>query len=126
MIEGVHSVVYKAGIAPALYGPWDGGTGVPGTYARGGHRISGYVFSYDGLAAHMLFAIEDPIDLTIRYRASGEPRVRTFSDVVFIRDATVTLPNVNTGSGVLTGVPFHVQIALDERMSDHVTDDVDA
>ena len=124
-IEGVHSVVYRPGIAPVFYGAWDGDIGIPGTYARGGHRIAGFLFSYDGLAPHTLFAIENDIDLIIRYRASGQKRIRTFDDVIFLGDATVTMPSINTGVPVLTGVPFHVQIPLDQRMSDYFTDEVD-
>ncbi len=125
-IEGVHSIVYRAGIEPVFYGPWDGDIGIPGTFARGGHRIAGYVFSYDALVAHTLFWIETPVDLIVRYRANGQKRVRTFDDVIFVGDATVTVPNVNSGTSPLTGVPFHVQIPLDQRMSDFFTDEVDS
>ena len=62
----------------------------------------------------------------MRYRANGQKRVRTFDDVIFVGDATVTVPNVNSGTSSLTGVPFHVQIPLDQRMSDFFTDEVDS
>ena len=99
-IEGVQSIIYKPG-------------------------ISGFVFSYDGDAAEILLAIEDPIDLIIRYRASGQKRKRTLADVIFVGDATVTVPGVNTGVSELIGVPFRVQIPPGDTLADHVTDATD-
>ena len=125
-IEGVHSVVYQPGIEPIPYSGGDQGTGELGTFGRGVHRISGFVFSYDGLASETLFAIQDPIDLVIRYRASGQKRMRTLADVVFVGDATVTVPNVNAGISELIGVPFRVQIPSCETLTDHVTDALDS
>lgn len=124
-IEGVHSVVYKPGIAPVPLGGGDTTTEPVGTYARGVHRISGFVFSYDGQVAETLFAIESDIDLIIRYRANGQVRKRTLSDILFVGDASVTVPALNTGVPELIGVPFRVQIPEGDRLSDHITDAVD-
>lgn len=125
-IEGVHGVVYQPGIEPVPYSGGDHDAGALGTFGRGVHRISGFVFSHDGLASETLFAIQDPIDLVIRYRASGQRRVRTLVDVVFIGDATVTVPNLKAGVSELIGVPFRVQIPSEETLMDHVTDAVDS
>ena len=124
-IEGVHSVIYKPGIEPAALSGADPGDGDLGTYQRGLHRISGYVFSYHGSAAETLFGIEDDIDLIFRYRANGQKRKRTLTNVLFIGDATVTVPSLNTGVSQLIGVPFRVQIPEDETLADHVVDTLD-
>lgn len=124
-IEGIHSVVYKPGIAPVPLGGGDASAGLLGTYARGLHRVSGFVFSYDGQAAETLFAIETDIDLIIGYRAGGQKRTRTLSDVLFIGDASVTVPSLGTGVPELIGVPFRVQIPESDKLSDHITDAVE-
>ena len=124
-IEGVHSVIYKPGIEPVPLSGADPADGDLGTFEAGLHRISGYVFSYDGSAAETLFAIVADIDLIIRYRANGQKRKRTLGDVVFIGDATITVPSVNEGVSELIGVPFRVQIPDGETIAGHVTDAVD-
>ncbi len=124
-IEGVHNVVYKPGIEPVPFSGADGTTGDLGTFDRGLHRISGFVFSYHGSVAETLFAIQDAIDLIIRYRANGQKRMRTLTDVLFIGDATVTIPSLNTGVSELIGVPFRVQIPDGETLAGHVLDAVD-
>ena len=106
-------------------GGGDATTEPVGTYARGVHRISGFVFSYDGQVADTLFAIESDIDLIIRYRANAQLRKRTLSDVLFIGDASITVPALNAGVPELIGVPFRVQIPEGEKLSDHITDAVD-
>ena len=125
-IEGVHSVVYKPGICPIAETGKDVSVRDVGEYYRGVNRVSGYVFSYHGLAAETLFAIEDPIDLIIRYRANGENRKRSLLDVLFIGDATVTVPSLNEGVPELIGVPFRVQLPFGEKLADHITDAVDS
>lgn len=125
-IEGVHSVVYKPGIAPVPLGGGDATTEPVGTYARGVHRISGFVFSYDGQVAETLFAIESDIDLIIRYRANGQVRKRTLSDILFVGDASITVPAINAGVPELIGVPFRVQIPEGNKLAAHITDVVDA
>lgn len=124
-IEGVHSIVYKPGIEPVPLTGTDAATGPLGTYSRGVHRVSGFVFSYDGSAAETLFAITDDIDLIIRYRANGQKRKRTLTDVLFIGDATVTVPALNTGVSELVGVPFRAQIPEGDTLAGHVIDAVD-
>ena len=84
------------------------------------------MFSYDGLVAETLFGIENPIDLIIGYRANGQKRIRTLLDIIFIGDATVTIPALNKGIPELVGVPFRVQIPPDEALTDHITDAVDS
>lgn len=125
-IEGMHSLVYKPGVEPI---PLDGSSlevGARGVYARGIHRLSGFLFSYDGLVAETLLGIDAPIDLIVRYRGSGEKRLRTFLDVVFVGDATVVVPALNQGVPELIGVPFRVQIPAGDSVSDHVSDTVEA
>lgn len=124
-IEGVHSLVYKPGIVPVPYSGNDILVGKLGTFGHGLHRISGVVFSYHGSAAETLLTITDSIDLLIRYRANGQKRVRTLSDVIFVGDAAVTVPSLNDGTAELIGVPFRVQIPSDETLATHVTDAVD-
>ena len=121
-IEGVHSVVYKPGIEPIPLTGADETNGDVGTFTHGLHRLSGYLFSYHGSVAETLLAIEDKIDLIIRYRANGQKRKRTLSDVLFIGDATVTIPSINVGVSELIGVPFRVQIPDGETLTDHVVD----
>jgi len=125
-IEGVHSVVYKPGIEPVPFSGEDLTQGKLGTFARGVYRISGFVFSYHGSAAETLLGITTGIDLLIRYRANGQKRKRTLSDVLFVGDATVTVPALNTGVSELIGVPFRVQIPSGETLADHVTDAVES
>ena len=125
-IEGVHSVVYKPGIEPVHFSGEDLTQGKLGTFARGVYRISGFIFSYHGSAAETLLGITTEIDLLIRYRANGQKRKRTLSDVLFVGDATVTVPALNTGVSELIGVPFRVQIPSGETLADHVTDAVES
>jgi hypothetical protein len=125
-IEGVHSVVYKPGIEAVPYTGSDTSEGELGTFGRGVQRLSGFLFSYHGSAAETLFAITESIDLIIRYRAGGEKRMRTLLDVLFIGDATVMVPNLNTGISELIGVPFRVQIPPGNTLVNHVQDVVDA
>jgi hypothetical protein len=125
-IEGVHSVVYKPGIEPVPFSGEDLTQGKLGTFARGVYRISGFIFSYHGSAAEALLGITSGIDLLIRYRANGQKRKRTLSDVLFVGDATVTVPALNTGVSELIGVPFRVQIPSGETLADHVTDAVES
>jgi hypothetical protein len=84
VIEGVHSIVYKPGIVPVPFDGADAAVGELGTFGRGLHRVSGFVLSYNGSAAETLFAIESDIDLIIEYRANGQKRKRTLSDVIFV------------------------------------------
>jgi hypothetical protein len=126
-IEGVHSVVYKPGIYPFAVTGAKTTQGEVGTYLRGVNEVSGYVFSYHGLAAETLFAIEDPLDLIVRYRANGQNRKRTFLDMLFIGYSTVTVPSINAGVPELVGVPFRVQIPYpSDKLADHITDTADA
>ena len=124
-IEGVHSVVYKPGIAPIAYTGQEGEWGPAGTFERGLRRISGYVFSYHGLAAETLLSIEQDIDLVIRYRANSEKRKRTLKEVIFLGDAVVTVPGLNAGISELIGIPFRVQFPEVDDFSDHVVDEED-
>ncbi len=124
-IEGVHSVVYKPGIAPVPFSGNETTEGELGTFSRGLHRVSGLVFSYHGSVAETVLAIDDAIDLIIRYRANGQKRKRTLMDVLFVGDATVTVPGLNSGVSELIGVPFRVQIPEGETVAAHVVDAVD-
>ncbi len=124
-IKGVYSVVYKPGVVPLPYSGDDILIGKLGTFGRGLQRISGVMFSYHGSVAETLFAITDSIDLIVKYRANGQIRKRTLSDVIFVGDATVTVPSLNDGTAELIGVPFRVQIPSDETLATHVTDAVD-
>lgn len=123
-IEGIHSVVYRPGIEPVPFAG-DEASEPLGAYGRGVQRISGVLFSYDGSAAENLLGITAGIDLIVRYQAGGENRKRTFSDVLFVGDATVTVPAMNTGLSTLIGVPFRVQIPLGETLTQHVSDEPD-
>lgn len=125
-VSGIHSLVYKAGVEPISFDGSDLTAGERGTYGRGLHRLSGFLFSYDGSVAETLLAIVDDVDLIVRYRASGEKRVRTLADVVFVGDATVVVPALNQGVPELIGVPFRVQIPVGDSLSNHVTDMVDS
>lgn len=122
-IAGAHGVVYRPGVEPVPQSGESATEGPLGTFARGAHRLSGFVLSHDGLAAETLLGISSPIDLLIRYRAAGgEKRRRTLSDVVFVGDATVTFPALNEGVSRLVAVPFRVQIPLGDTVTAHVTD----
>lgn len=125
-IEGVHSIVYKPGIEPVPLSGDDTVQGDLGTYARGLHRISGVVFALDGSVAETLFGVTADVDLIIKYRANGQKRKRTLSDVIFVGDATVTFPALNDGTSELIGVPFRVQIPEGETIAGHVVDAVDS
>lgn len=125
IIEGVHSVVYKPGIEPVPLSGSDIGVGPRGTFVRGLHRVSGFVFTYDGSGAETLLGVTAAIDLIFRYRASGEKRKRTLKNVLFLGDATVTAPAINGGVSELVGVPFRVQIPEGETLAQHVEDAAD-
>ncbi len=124
-IEGVHSVVYKPGIEPIPFTGDDIILGQRGTFGRGLHRVSGFIFSYDGAVAQTLLGFTSSIDLLVRYRGAGEKRLRSLLDVIFIGDASVTIPSVNTGVPVLIGVPFRVQIPQGQTLSSHIVDTVE-
>ena len=124
-IEGIHSVVYKSGVEPVVFSGGDESEGELGTFARGLNRVSGFVFSYHGSVAETLLGLTSEIDLIIRYRANKEKRKRTFADVIFLGDAVVTVPPVNTGVSELIGVPFRVQIPEGETLAAHVLDATD-
>jgi hypothetical protein len=124
-IEGVHSLVYKAGVEPVVHSGSDASAGSLGTFKRGLHRASGFLFSYDGSAAEELLGITAGIDLIVRYRANGQRRKRTFLDVVFVGDAAITFPSQNTGVSELIGVPFRVQIPEGQTLGQHILDEVD-
>lgn len=123
-IEGVHSVVYRPGVEPVPFAG-DEATEPLGVYGRGVQRLSGVLFSHDGSVAEALLGITADVDLIVRYRANGQKRKRTFSDVIFVGDATVTVPALNSGLSTLIGVPFRVQIPLGETLAGHVADAVD-
>jgi len=124
-IEGVQSVVYKPGVVPVPATGADAEGEDLGTFTRGLHRVSGYVFSYHGSVAETLFAITDEIDLIIRYRANGQKRKRILGNALFVGDATVTIPGVNIGLPELLGVPFRLQITEGDTLDDHIDDVVD-
>jgi hypothetical protein len=125
-IEGVHSVMYRQGIEP-VPGSGDDIEAAPlGTFSRGQYRITGLVYTYDGAAADALFAITTGIDLIIRYRANAQKRKRAFSDVLFVGDVTITVPNLNAGVSELIGVPFRVQIPAGTPFSAVIADTVEA
>lgn len=121
-IEGVHSIVYKPGVEPIPLTGDDTTAGQLGTFARGIHRVAGVVFSHHGSAAETLLSIAFPIDLIIRYRANQQKRMRTLQDIVFLGDASVTLPGLNMGLPELIGVPFRMQLAEGTTLSDRVID----
>jgi hypothetical protein len=121
-IAGMHSLVYRPGVESQANSGEDGSGGPAGTFTRGLHRVSGVVFSNDGGAAEVLLAITAPIDLIVRYAASGELRLRVLKNVVFVGDAVVTFPPLNTGVGELIGVPFRVQIPDTETLAQHIED----
>ncbi len=121
-IEGAHSIVYKPGVEAVPLSGIDTSQGERGTFTRGLHRASGLLFSYDGSVAETLFAVTAGIDLVVLYRANGERRKRTLKDIIFLGDATVTIPALNTGVSTLIGVPFRVQIPEGETLADHIED----
>jgi len=125
-IEGVHSVVYKPGIEPVPFSGNDAAQGPLGSFGRGLSRISGFVFSYDAAVAPTLLGLTASIDLLVRYRGAGEKRLRTLVDVIFVGDASVTVPSINTGLPVLIGVPFRVQIPQGDLLGSHITDIVES
>ncbi len=125
VIEGVHSVVYRPGIEAVPFSGSEQAQGALGTFARGVPRISGFVFSYHGSAAETLLAGTAGIDLLIRYRANGQKRLRKLKDVIFVGDATVTVPSLNRGVSALIGVPFRVQIPETDTLGAHVEDTVE-
>lgn len=120
-IEGVHSVVYKPGIEAVPFAG-DNSSEPLGSFGRGVHRISGVLFSYHGSVAETLLAIAVGIDLIVRYRANGQKRKRTFSDVLFVGDASIAMPSMSSGMAALIAVPFRVQIPLGETVAAHVAD----
>ena len=125
-IDGGHSVLYRPGVAAIQYTGQEPLLGVEGTFGRGLHRVSGFVFSFDGSGADTLLGIEDPIDLIVYYiAAQNKYRKRTFTDVVFVGDATVRVPEIDTGLGDLVGVPFKVNIPTGDTLADHVIDATD-
>jgi len=125
-VPAVHSIIYKPGVEPVPFAGEDVTAGQLGAFKRGLIRISGVLFSYHGSVAEDLLGLTAPIDLIIRYRAGGERRKRTLTDVIFLGDAAVTAPAMNSGLSQLIGVPFRVQIPSSQTLADHVIDEVDA
>lgn len=125
-VEGAHSLVYSPGVEPIRYAGVEPPQGPLGTFGRGLHRASGFVFSHDGDAADRLLGIDYDINLIVYYTGSGNRRrKRTFTWVVFVGDATVQVPPLNEGLSELIGVPFRVNIPHDETLADHIIDEVD-
>ena len=125
-INGAHSLVYSPGVEPIRYAGVEPPQGPLGTFGRGLHRVSGFVFSHDGDAAEKLLGIDDEINLIVYYIAGkNQHRKRTLTYVVFVGDATVTVPPMNAGLGELVGVPFRVNIPSDETLADHIIDEAD-
>lgn len=125
-IEGAHSVVYRPGVEPVRCDGGDGTNCPLGEYERGLHRAAGVVYAWHGGVAESLFEMAEEIDLVIRYRGSGEKRKRTLKRVLFLGDALVTFPNLNTGRPALIGVPFRLQIPEGDTLADAIVDEVDA
>ena len=123
VIEGVHSLVYRVGVTPVAC-DGEGGCKV-GEFKRVVQRVSGVLFSYHGSVAEELLVIDDTVDLEVRYRANLEHRKRTFSKVLFMGDAVVAFPALNTGVSELIGVPFRVQLPNNKRIGDRITDAAD-
>ena len=125
-IDGAHSLVYQPGVEPIRYAGQVEPFGPEGTFGRGLHRASGFVFSFDGDAAEKLLGIEEAIDLIVYYIAGeNRHRKRTFSDVVFVGDAAVRVPPASTGLSDQIGVPFKVNIPSGETLADHISDEAD-
>lgn len=124
-IEGVEGVVYRPGVAAIPNSGADIAAGALGTFARGVPRVSGVVLSSHASVAETLLDLNVAIDLIIKYRANGQKRKRTLLDVVFVGDAVVTLPALNTGLPESISVPFRVQIPEGDTLADHVVDEVD-
>lgn len=125
-IEGANSMVYSPGVEPIKFAGLANPQGPIGTFGRGLHRISGLVFSYDGDVAEKLLAITASFQLITRYLTSqNEHRKRRLIDVVFVGDATVTVPPLSRGVGPLIGVPFRVNIPEADTLADHVIDESD-
>lgn len=123
LIRGVHSVVYRPGIEPVRSDGSDASAGPPGEYMRGAHRVAGLVYVHHGSAAEELLSIAEEIDLILRYRASGSHRVRRLARAVFLGDATVAFPNLNTGRPGLISVPFRLQIPSGYTLADAISDE---
>ena len=125
VIPGVHSVVYKPGVlvVPIMVGEIE--PIFTGEYERGAHRLSGYLYTRDGSAAETLLDMTDEVDLVIRYQAHGQFRRRILSDVIFMGDALVTIPALNSGEVETIGVPFRVQMPNNDTFADHVSDEED-
>ena len=62
----------------------------------------------------------------MRYRAPGEARKLTLSDVVFAGDAIVSFPPINRGVSTLIGVPFLVNVPEGDTLDDHLADTVES
>ena len=125
-IDGANSLVYQPGVEPIRNSGQTGSEYPLGTFRQGMHRASGFVFSFDGDAAEKLLGIEEAIDLIVYYIAGeNRHRKRTFSDVVFVGDATVRVPPASTGLSDLIGVPFKVNIPSGETLADHISDEAD-
>jgi hypothetical protein len=124
-VEGIHSLVYKAGVEPIAYSGQDQATGPLGAFKRGLHRASGFLFTYHGAAAEELLGMTADIDLIVRYRANAQKRKRTFLDVIFVGDAAITFPSQNNGVSELIGVPFRVQIPEGQTLGQHIFDEAD-
>jgi hypothetical protein len=124
-IEGVHSVVYKPGIETIVQMIGESGE-EKGTFARRLHRARGYIYSYHGSIAEELLSLDEEMDLLVRYRAgNGQPRLRTLQEVIFLGDAVVSVPPLNTGTPELIGVPFRVQLIIGDTLQDRISDEVD-
>ncbi len=125
-IAGAHSILYRPGVEPVYNDGQEGSAGYEGTYSRGLHRVSGFVFTQDGAGAETLLSITAAIKLLVYYTAArNHHRLRTLTDVVFVGDATVTVPALNAGLGDLVGVPFKVNIPRGETLADHIDDDAE-
>lgn len=120
-LAGVHSLTYRIGVQPI---PGDGeGNGKLGEFRRGLNRCSGFFWSFDANIAEILLATVSNETLTVWYTSlDGDQRKRVIQKVLWLGDARVTFPNVNTGLGSLIGVPFRVQFPKNADISDRISD----
>lgn len=122
-INDANSIVYKVGTATIPNDGSEESQGPDGTFARGNHRISGFVFTRDAGQAPLLLTLDENVDLLITYQAQDRQRRLTIYDIIFTGDVMVAIPESHAGLPSTVGIPFRAQIETSQTVAMFISDE---
>ncbi|MGB0717602.1 MAG: hypothetical protein ACPGXK_17115 [Phycisphaerae bacterium] len=122
-IPDAHSIVYKIGTETIPNDGSEESQGPDGTFARGSHRIAGFVFTRHAMHAPTLLTLQQEIDLLVTYQSNQQTRLLTIFDVIFTGDVMVSIPESHDGLPNAVGIPFRCQIAAPQTVDMFINDE---